>query len=60
LQGHPSDLIELTPGTLHGPYATSLRMSDLGYQNHSQDKLAVSFNSLDAYTACARSGHPYT
>jgi glutamate--cysteine ligase len=51
LQGHPSDLVELTPGTLHGPYATSLRMSDLGYQNHSQDKLAVSFNSLDAYTA---------
>ena len=63
LQGHPSDLIELTPGTLHGPYATSLRMSDLGYQNHSQDKLAVSFNSLDAYTgaleAAIRTPDPY-
>jgi len=51
LQGHPSDLTELAPGTLHGPYATSLRMSDLGYQNHSQDKLAVSFDSLGAYTS---------
>lgn len=63
LQGHPSDLIELTPGTLHGPYATSLRMSDLGYQNHSQDKLAVSFNSLAAYTsaleAAIRTPDPY-
>ncbi|OIQ73831.1 glutamate--cysteine ligase [mine drainage metagenome] len=51
LQGHPSDLIELAPGTLYGPYATSLRMSDLGYQNRAQDKLAVSFNSLSEYTA---------
>jgi glutamate--cysteine ligase len=51
LQGHPSDLTELSPGTLHGRYATSLRMSDLGYQNHSQDKLAVSFNTMDEYTA---------
>lgn len=50
LQGHPSDLSELAPGTVHGPYATSLRMSDLGYQNRAQDKLAVSFNSLGEYT----------
>ena len=51
LQGHPSDLTELVPGTLHGAYATSLRMSDLGYQNHAQDKMAISFNSLAEYTA---------
>jgi glutamate--cysteine ligase len=51
LQGHSSDLTELVPGTLHGAYATSLRMSDLGYQNHAQDKLAISFNSLADYTA---------
>ena len=51
LQGHPSDLTELVPGTLYGPFATSLRMSDLGYQNRAQDKLAVSFNSLTEYTA---------
>ncbi|MCB8747240.1 glutamate--cysteine ligase [Rhodoferax sp. U2-2l] len=63
LQGHPSDLTELAPGTLHGAYATSLRMSDLGYQNHAQDKLAISFNSLAEYTqaleAAIRTHDPY-
>ena len=63
LQGHPSDLTELAPGTLHGAYATSLRMSDLGYQNHAQDKLAISFNSLADYTqaleAAIRTHDPY-
>lgn len=63
LQGHPSDLTELAPGTLHGAYATSLRMSDLGYQNHAQDKLAISFNSLSDYTqgleAAIRTHDPY-
>jgi glutamate--cysteine ligase len=63
LQGHPSDLTELAPGTLHGPYATSLRMSDLGYQNHAQDKLNISFNSLADYTqgleAAIRTPDPY-
>ena len=50
LQGRKSDLQELVPGTLYGPYATSLRMSDLGYQNRAQDNLHVSFNSLREYT----------
>ena len=50
LQGHKSDLLELVPGTLYGPYATSLRMSDLGYQNRAQAQLQVSFNSLAEYT----------
>ena len=63
LQGHPSDLTELAPGTLHGAYATSLRVSDLGYQNHAQDKLAISFNSLADYTqaleAAIRTHDPY-
>jgi glutamate--cysteine ligase len=63
LQGHPSDLTELAPGTLHGQFATSLRMSDLGYQNHAQDKLAISFNSLLEYTqgleAAIRTPDPY-
>ena len=63
LQGHPSDLVELAPGTLHGPYATSLRMSDLGYQNHAQDKLSISFNSLAGYCealeAAIRTPDPY-
>jgi glutamate--cysteine ligase len=36
--------------TLFGPHATSLRMSDLGYQNRAQSHLNVSFNSLGEYT----------
>jgi glutamate--cysteine ligase len=56
-------LPELFPGTLYGPYATSLRMSDLGYQNRAQDKLQVSFNSLAEYTraleAAIRTPDPY-
>ncbi|APW45335.1 glutamate--cysteine ligase [Rhodoferax antarcticus] len=63
LQDHPSDLTELAPGTLHGPFATSLRMSDLGYQNHAQDKLAISFNTLADYAqgleAAIRTPDPY-
>ncbi len=49
LRGKKTDLQELTPGTLYGPYATSLRMSDLGYQNKAQSSLHVSFNSINEY-----------
>lgn len=45
------DLDELVPGTRYGPYATSLRMSDLGYQNKVQSRLNISYNSLDEYIA---------
>ena len=50
LQGHKSDSLLRLPGTLYGPHATSLRMSDLGYQNRAQAQLHVSFNSLAEYT----------
>ncbi len=50
LRGHASDLVPLGDDTLYGPYATSLRMSDLGYQNRVQAKLDVNFNSLAGYT----------
>ena len=50
LQGQASDLPVLTPGTRYGPYATSLRMSDLGYHNRAQANLVVSVNSLSEYT----------
>ncbi len=63
LQGRKSDLLELVPGTRYGPYATSLRMSDLGYQNRAQANLQVSFNSLLEYTqaleAAIRTPDPY-
>ena len=35
--------------TLHRPYATSLRMSDLGYQNDAQSNLNICYNSLENY-----------
>ncbi len=35
--------------TAYGPYATSLRMSDIGYRNRNQAGVSVSVNSLDAY-----------
>jgi glutamate--cysteine ligase len=50
LQGRKVDLETLVPGTFYSPYATSLRMSDMGYQNRAQDNLHVSFNSLLEYT----------
>ena len=50
LQGRKVDWLEdLVPGSLHAPYATSLRMSDLGYRNKSQAGLDVSVNSVDHY-----------
>ena len=44
-----ADLQELADGTFFGPYATSLRMSDLGYQNSNQSSVQVSANSLGEY-----------
>jgi glutamate--cysteine ligase len=55
LQGRKSELLTLVPGTLYGPNATSLRMSDLGYQNRAQASLQVSFNSLAEYTQALES-----
>jgi len=49
LQGRSSDLQELDAGTVYGPFATSLRMSDLGYQNRNQAELRISANSLAEY-----------
>ena len=48
--GHDDHGLEdLGRGTLYGPYATSLRMSDLGYRNKSQADVAISVNSLADY-----------
>jgi glutamate--cysteine ligase len=55
-------LESLEDGTLYMPYATSLRMSDLGYQNKTQSSLVVSANSLSEYieglTRAIRTPHP--
>lgn len=35
--------------TLYAPYATSLRMSDVGYQSKNQAGLKIDYNSVDRY-----------
>jgi len=47
--GRDHRLQPLVPGTLYLPWATSLRMSPLGYQSAAQASLKVSYNNLDTY-----------
>ncbi len=49
LRARGETLPEFTRGTGWEPYATSLRMSDLGYRNRSQSGVEVSVNSLEEY-----------
>jgi glutamate--cysteine ligase len=48
--------------SLHGPYATSLRMGDLGYNSNAQKGLNICYNSLDNYiqtlSTAIRQPHP--
>ncbi len=47
--------------SLHTPYATSLRMGDLGYQSSAQEALVVNYNDLDTYlhTLCGAITKPH-
>ena len=49
LRGQAHELETLSDDTLYLPYATSLRMSDLGYQNDAQSGLRPHENSLESY-----------
>ena len=49
LKGRDLQLADFTSNTAYEPYATSLRMSDVGYRNRIQAGLAVSVNSLEEY-----------
>jgi len=49
LDGREHKLQKLKQHTLYLPYATSLRMSDLGYQSSAQSGLTVCYNTLDSY-----------
>ena len=48
---HQHSLVEFDENTLYLPYATSLRMGDIGYQNSQEDKVGVkaNYNSLRHY-----------
>jgi glutamate--cysteine ligase len=62
LRGRPHQLEQLTGDTLYLPWATSLRMSDLGYQNDAQSGLTPHENSLESYVTtmmdAVRRPHP--
>ena len=45
----PHTFSELGRGTLYEPFATSLRMSDIGYKNKSQRQLGISYDSPADY-----------
>ncbi|BFM13974.1 glutamate--cysteine ligase [Maricurvus nonylphenolicus] len=47
--------------SLHLPYATSLRMGNLGYQSSAQNSLVVNYNDLDTYlqTLCEAITSPH-
>ena len=49
MAGRSHSLEQLNADTLYLPYATSLRMSDLGYSNKAQADLQICFNHLDSY-----------
>lgn len=46
--GH-ARLESMSRDTWYAPYATSLRMSDMGYRNSTQARLSISVNSLEDY-----------
>ena len=50
LQGREHNLEEFANHSYYAPYATSLRMSDLGYSNDAQSDIKVCYNELNNYT----------
>jgi len=45
----PAGLEKFGSSTYFGPYATSLRLSDFGYQNKESVPVSISYNSLEEY-----------
>ena len=54
LAGRTTRFKAFDAGTHYLPYATSLRMSDIGYKNKNQSALAISYDSLNAYVDSLR------
>ena len=52
--GRSHHLQRLSASTLYLPFATSLRMGRLGYQNSAQQSLGIGYDSLSAYVAGIR------
>lgn len=58
---HRLEPVGADPHSLHTPYATSLRMGDLGYQSSAQEQLVVNYNDLSGYIRTLRDAlrNPY-
>ena len=54
LRGRSHQLEQFDADTLYLPYATSLRMSDLGYQSSAQSGLTPCYDNLKSYTDSLR------
>jgi len=54
LAGRTTRFKAFDSGTHYLPYATSLRMSDIGYKNKNQSALAISYDGLTAYVDSLR------
>ncbi|MCK4864896.1 MAG: glutamate--cysteine ligase [Gammaproteobacteria bacterium] len=52
LQGKETTLLPFNDTTYYEPFATSLRMGDIGYQNNKESEVGVvaDYNSLESYT----------
>ena len=51
VEGTETDLVPFDPHTLHYPYATSLRLGDIGYQNRQEEGkgMKANYDSLEDY-----------
>ena len=54
LAGRTTRFKEFSRGTYYLPYATSLRMSDIGYKNKNQSALLVSYDDVNSYIGSLR------
>ena len=55
LAGRTTRFKSFDSGTHYLPFATSLRMSDIGYKNKNQSALAISYDNINAYVNSLRS-----
>ena len=51
VKGRHHELMDFGYGTLYTPYATSLRMGNLGYKSEAQSSLYICYNDLPSYCA---------
>ena len=56
ISGRNHSIKKRNKSDLYGEYATSLRMSEVGYQSHHQRALDIKYNSLDGFIESLKKG----